>query len=179
MTQKPSRPGATPRAIRSGTLFALVLVQFLAAAYLVIRAFLFIVNPDPAVKAGPMYVTLGLCTVAAVLMLATGVNASFFRFMTRQQERDMRLVMLTAGATGIAVGVLSVGNAAQPVVMALFISALAFVFIWMQEARIDRAQRVGPQKAGLPPRAARSEPDDAGTKTRTSKSRQRRGGRKR
>lgn len=167
-----SRPpsGAATRAVRGGTQLALVLVDFLAAALLVGSSVSFVVKPDPAVEAGPMYVTLALTTISALLMLALAVNASFFPFLTRTQARDVRLVMLATGVTGIATGVLTVGTAAQSVVTILFVGAIAYVFIWTQEARLERAYRTGQLPEAAPRREA--------PKPR-ARNRQRRGGRKR
>lgn len=165
-----SRPGASPRAVRNVTLLALVLVEFLTVALLLGKCVSFVVNPDPAVKAGPMYVTLALTTISALLMLALAVNASLFPFVTQAQARDVRLVMVATGATGILTGVLTVGVAVQSVVTILFVGAIAYAFIWVQEARIERAYRSGRS----------SQPGQPGETTKPrARSRQRRGGRKR
>jgi hypothetical protein len=179
MSRSRTERGMTPKAIRNGTLFALVLADFLAALFLVVKSVVFVVSPDPGVKAGPMYVTLALCTISALLMLTLALNASFLPILTRQRERDLRLVAWATGGTGVATGVLSVGAAAQPLVIALFIAAIAFVFIWIQEARIDRARRLGPPAGGGGRAPARGEKAGVAGTMGTYKSRQRRGGRKR
>ena len=172
-----SPPGMGPRTIRKGTLLVLALVNVAAALILLARTLVFVLDPDPAVKAGAMYVTLALCTMSGVLMAVMAVNIAIFRFMTRQQQRDMRLVAWATGGTGMVTGVLTVGTAAQTVVMPLFVGAIAFVFIWVQDARIDRAQRTGAsQGSGAAPRAWRG---TGGTGAKREKTRQRRGGRKR
>lgn len=56
--------GIAARAVLSGTLLAIVLVDFIAAA-MVVRTIAFAINSDPTVKAGPMCVTMVLTTISA------------------------------------------------------------------------------------------------------------------
>ena len=119
----------------------LVLVDFVVAVMMVFLAGRFVVSPDPAVKAGPMYVVLALTTGAAVLMFVLALNASFVPLMTPQRARDVRLVMWSMGATGVVTGMLTLGGAVQGIVMRLFVGVLAFVFISVQEARWRRMRR--------------------------------------
>jgi hypothetical protein len=156
--------------MRTGSLFLLVLVDFLVAVLMVITAARFIVSPDPAVKAGPMYVVLALTTGSALLMFVMALNASFVPLMTPQRARDVRLVMWTMGATGIVTGVLTLGAEVEGIVMRLFVGVLAFVFIRVQEARLDKARRTG-QLGRVAPAGQKKAPQP--------KARQRRGGKKR
>jgi hypothetical protein len=155
--------------MRSGTLILLVLADFIVAVMMVVESARFVVSPDPGVKAGAMYVVLALTTGCALLMFVLALNASFVPLMTSQRARDVRLVMWTMGATGILTGVLTLGEEVQGIVMRLFVGAIAFVFIRVQEARLERARRSG----ALPP--AESAEPQAGQRP---KARQRRGGRK-
>jgi hypothetical protein len=85
--QGPSRAAGTKTgapAIRRVSLLLLVGVVFIVAVLMVISLVGFVLEPDPAVKAGPMYVTLALTTGAALLMLFTALNASFLPFLSRQ-----------------------------------------------------------------------------------------------
>ena len=168
-TQPAPRPGAAPRTMRRASLFLLVLVDFIVAAAMVVESALFVSSPDPAVKAGPMYVVLALTTGCALLMFVLALNASFVPLMTPQRARDLRLVMWTMGATGILTGVLTLGAEVEGIVMRLFIGVLAFVFIRVQEARLDRARRSG-QLGRVAPAGQKKAPPP--------KARQRRGGKK-
>jgi hypothetical protein len=164
------RPTAAPRSIRSLSLFLLVLVDFVVAVMMVVEFAGFVISPDPAVKAGPMYVVLTLTTGSALLIFFMALNASFLPLVSPHRARDVRLVMWTMGATGIVTGVLTLGAPVQGIVMRLFVSALAFIFIRVQEVRLDRARRSGFREQSIP----------SGQKTAPpSKARQRRGGRKR
>jgi hypothetical protein len=167
-------PGAAPppgaRSTRNVSLFLLVFVDFVVAAMMVVMSASFLIRPDPAVKAGPMYVVLALTTVAALLMFFLALNASFLPFLTPQQARDARLVMWVMGATGIVTGILTVGAEAQGIVTRLFVGSIAFIFIRVQESRLERARTSGPPKQALPAVQKTAPP---------SKGRQRRGGRKR
>ncbi len=117
-----------------------------------------------------MYVTLVLTTGAALLMLFLALNASFLPLVSPQRARDMRLVMWSMGVTGVVTGVLTVGQAVQSIATYLFVGSIAFIFIRVQEARLDRARRMPPQE--------RAGPADQKT-TGHHRNRQRRGGRKR
>ena len=59
------------------------MVVFIVAVLMVVSLVDFVVKPDPAVRAGPMYVTLMLTTGAALLMLVMALNASFLPFVSR------------------------------------------------------------------------------------------------
>ena len=168
-TQPAPRPGAAPRTMRSASLFLLVLVDFVVAVMMVLESARFVNSPDPAVKAGPMYVVLALTTGCAVLMFVMALNASFVPMMRSQRARDLRLVMWTMGATGIVTGVLTLGTEVEGIVMRLFVGALAFAFIRIQEARLDKARRSG-QLGRVAPAGEKKAPQ--------SKARQRRGGKK-
>jgi hypothetical protein len=169
-TQLGARPGSGPWTTRSLTLLILVLVDFVVAVMMVFLAGRFVVSPDPAVKAGPMYVVLVLTTGAAVLMFVLALNASFVPLLTPQRARDVRLVMWSMGATGVVTGMLTLGGAVQGIVLRLFVGVLAFVFISVQEARWEKMRR------NPPPQQAAA----AGQKKKTPqpKARQRRGGKK-
>jgi hypothetical protein len=161
--------------MRSVSLFLLVLVDFVVAVMMVLESARFIVHPDPAVKAGPMYVFLALTTGSAVLMFVLALNASFVPLMTPMHARDVRLVMWTMAGTGVVTGMLTLGTAVQGIVMRLFVGVIAFVFIRVQEARLDRARRSRQLGAAVPnaPKAV-----SQAKVASPAKARQRRGGRK-
>jgi hypothetical protein len=164
-----SRPEAAPRSIRTLSLLLLVGVDFIVALLMVVSLVGFVLKPDPAVKAGPMYVTLALTTGAALLMFAMALNASFLPFLSRERAPNVQLVMWAMGATGVVTGLLTLGQAAGPFVTRLALSSLAFVFITMQNARLARARAAAP--AGRADAAApRAQPHP--------RTRQRRAGRK-
>jgi hypothetical protein len=163
------RPGTGARSIHTVSLLVLVFVDFIVALLMSVSLIGFVLNPDPAVKADPMYVTLALTTGAALLMLVLALNASYLPFMSRQQARDAQLVMFAMAVTGVVTGLLTVGGAANAFVVRLILGSIAFVFILLQNARLAQA---GQAAAG---RAAQSAPPGQ----RRSRSRQRRGGRKR
>ena len=156
--------------MRSASLFLLVLVDFVIAVLMVITTARFVSSPDPGIKAGPMYVVLALTTGAAVLMFVMALNASFVPLMTPEHARDLRLVMWTMAATGVVTGMLTLGTAVQGIVMRLFFGVLAFVFIRVQEARLEKIRRSG-QSAATAPYAQKA--------AAQPKARQRRGGRRR
>jgi hypothetical protein len=167
-------PGAAPppgaQSARRVSLFLLVFVDFVVAVMMVVTAVRFVVSPDPAIKAGPMYVVLALTTGAALLMFVMALNASFVPLMTPMHARDVRLVMWTMAATGVVTGMLTLGTAVQGIVVRLFAGVLAFVFITVQEARLDKARRSGQLGAAAPSAQKAATPP---------KARQRRGGKKR
>jgi hypothetical protein len=165
-----TRPGG--RSVRNVSLLMLVVVDVVVAIIMIAKLVGFVVSPDPSVKAGPMYVTLTLTTIAAVLMCFMALNASFLPFVTQQRARDLRLVMWATGVTGIVTGVLTVGKPVQSIMLPLFVGVIAFVFIRVQETRLQRA-RTNPPPAWQA--AARQDP----ARERGTKSKQRRGGRKR
>jgi len=165
-----SRSQTGGRSIHTISLLILVGVVFIVALLMVVSLVGFVVEPDPAVKAGPMYVTLALTTGAALLMLIMALNASFLPFVSRGRARDLQLVMWVMGVTGIVTGLLTVGREASPFVTRLVLGSLAFMFITVQNARLAQARaaaRAG--QAGPPTSQAQPRP----------RSRQRRAGRKR
>jgi hypothetical protein len=164
-----SSPTTGARAIRTLSLLILVGVVFIVALMMVVSLVGFVLKPDPAVKAGPMYVTLALVTGAALLMLFLALNASFLPFLSREQARNLQLVMWAMGVTGIVTGLVTLGGAVSFVVTRLVLGSIAFVFITMQDARLARARAAAPAgQAGPPAPQAQPRP----------RSRQRRGGRK-
>ena len=165
-----SRPKAGPRAIRTVSLLILVGVVFVVALLMIISLVGFVLEPDPAVKAGPMYVTLALTTGAALLMLFLALNASFLPLMSRQRARDLQLVMWAMGVTGIVTGVLALGEEASPFVTRFVLGSVAFMFIVLQDARLARA-RAAARAGQTGPPAPQAQPRPP--------SRQRRAGRKR
>jgi hypothetical protein len=118
----------------------------------------FVLKPDPAVKAGPMYVMLALTTGAALLMLIMALNATFLPIVSREQVRDVHLVMWAMAGTGIATGLLTVGREASPFVTRLVLGSIAFMFITMQDARLARARARAAAPAGAPPPRAPAPP---------------------
>jgi len=164
-----SRPQTGARSIRTGSLLLLLCVVFIVALLMVVSLVGFVLKPDPAVKAGPMYVTLTLTTGAALLMLILALNASFLPFMSRERARNLQLVMWVMGVTGIVTGLLTVGREASPFLTRLVLGSIAFMFITVQNARLARARAAAPAgQAGPPAPQAQLRP----------RSRQRRGGRK-
>ena len=164
-----SRPTTGARSIPTGSLLLLLCVVFIVALLMVVSLVGFVLKPDPAVKAGPMYVTLTLTTGAALLMLILALNASFLPFMSRERARNLQLVMWVMGVTGIVTGLLTVGHEVSPIVTRLILGSIAFVFITVQNARLARARTAG--------HAGQAGPSVAQSKPRP-RSRQRRGGRK-
>ena len=165
-----SRPEPSARAVRTGSLLVLVLVVAVVALMMVGSLVGFVLNPDPAVKAGPMYVMLALTTGAAMLMLVMALNASFLPFVSRRRVPDLHLVMWSMGVTGLVTGVLTLGGAATPYVTRLVLASMAFVFITVQNARLARARAAAPAGQVVPP-APPAQP--------RPRSRQKRAGRKR
>lgn len=164
----PSRAGAG--SIRTGSLLLLVCVVVIMTLLIVISSVQFVVHPDPAVRAGPMYVTLALITGAAMLMLVMALNASFLPVFSRERAANVHLVMWAMGLTGVVTGLLTVGGAISPIVTRLFVASIAFVFITRQNSRLARARTAAPAgPAGPPVQKAQARVG----------SRQRRGGRKR
>jgi hypothetical protein len=156
--------------MRTFTLFLLVGVDVIVAVLMLGSSALFVLRPDPAVEAGPMYVTLALTTIAAVLMAYLAVNATFLPMLSRMQRANVSLVMWAMGATGIVTGMLTLGGAVSSVAMRLLVGTLAYIFISVQRSRVERARAVA---------AAASSPGPAPREKPTPKSPQRRGGRKR
>ena len=167
---RPSPPGKGAQSVRSLSLLLLVGVVFIVATLMVISLVGFVLEPDPAVKAGPMYVTLILTTGAALLMLFVALNASYLPFMSPQRSRDTQLVMTAMGVTGVVTGLLTLGGAVSFIVARLVMASLAFMFISLQNARLTRARATAAGgQAGQP--ASQGQP--------RTRSQQRRGGRKR
>lgn len=160
-TGRASPPATGARSIRSLSLFLLVCVVGVVALLMLISLLDFALKPNPAVRAGPMYVTLALITGASLLMLLLSLNGSYLPVMSRRQVPNFQLVMGAMGVTGAVTGLLTLGSAAGPYVTRLVFASLAYTFITVQDARIARA------RAAAPPRADRPAPP-----------RQRRGGRK-
>jgi hypothetical protein len=167
---KASRPKTGSPFIRNLSLLLLVGVVFLMALLMVVSLVGFVFEPDPAVQAGPMYVTLILTTGAMLLMVFIALNASFLPFMSRQRARDVQLVMWAMGVTGIVTGLLTVGRVASPFVTRLVLGSIAFMFITVQNARLARA-RAAARAGQADPTAPQEQP--------RPRSRQRRAGRKR
>jgi hypothetical protein len=165
-----SRPKTGAPSIRTVSLLILVGVVFIVALLMVVSLVGFVLEPDPAVKAGPMYVTLALTTGAALLMLFVTLNASFLPFMSRGRARDLQLVMWAMGVTGIVTGVLTLGGEVSQFVTRLVLGSVAFMFIAVQNARLARAREAAPARQAGPP-ASQAQP--------RPRSQQRRGGRKR
>lgn len=163
-------PTKGAKTMRSGTLFLLVAVDVIVAVLMLGSCVAFLVKPDPSVRAGPMYVTLALMTICALLMAFMAVNLTFFPLLPRRQTPNATLVMAATGATGAITGILTLGGAVSPLVMRLLIGTIAYVFISVQASRLERARAVAPagNAASSAPRAQSP-----------AKSRQRRGGRKR
>jgi hypothetical protein len=164
-----SRTATGGRSIRTGSLFFLVVVVGIVALMMALSLVGFVVKPDPAVRAGPMYVTLALITGASLLMLILALNATFLPLMSRRQVPNFQLVMWAMGVTGVVTGLLTLGGAAGPYVTRLVVASLAFAFITIQEARLARAGAATPVRPDDRP-AARPQPHP--------RARQRRGGRK-
>jgi hypothetical protein len=156
--------------MRTGSLLLLLCVDFIVALMMVVSLVGFVLKPDPAVKAGPMYVTLALTTGAALLMFIMALNASFLPIMSRQRARDVQLVMSAMAVTGVVTGVLTLGGEVSFVVTRLVLGSMAFVFITVQNARLARAREAAP--------AGQAQPSAPQAQARPG-SRQRRGGRKR
>lgn len=156
--------------MRSGTLLVLVGVDVVVALTMVVSLAGFVLAPDPAVKAGAMYVTLGLITGASLLMAFMALNASFLPFLTRDQAPSVGLVMWAMAGTGVVTGMLTLGGAVNSVVMRLGIGIIAYLFISIQNTRLAKARA-----AASDGRAAAAAPQTQ----QTPRSRQRRGGRKR
>jgi hypothetical protein len=165
-----SLPKTGAPSIRTFSLLILVGVVFIVALLMVVSLVGFVLEPDPAVKAGPMYVTLTLTTGAALLMLFVTLNASVLPFMSRGRARDLQLVMWAMGVTGIVTGVLTLGGEVSQFVTRLVLGSVAFMFITLQNARLLRARGAAPARQADPP-ASQAQP--------RPRSQQRRGGRKR
>jgi uncharacterized membrane protein YfcA len=177
-----SRPGG--QSIRTLSTSLLVGVVAIVAVLMVMSFAGFAAKPDPAIKAGPMYVTLALTTGAALLMLFVAVNATYWPVISRVQARNVHLVMWTMGIVGIITGVLTVGRPVSSFVQRLVIASIALVFIVLQDARLAKA-RAAAAAGGGQGQGAAAKPQGPGrqakpnVQARRPASRQRRGGRKR
>jgi hypothetical protein len=156
--------------MRNFTTTMLVGVVCIVAVLMIGSTVMFLVKPDPTIKAGPMYVTLGLTTMSVIVMAFLAVNAAY-PMITRQQRVNLSLVMWSMGATGVVTGLLTLGGAVSSIVMRLFVATLAFMFISLQRSRLERARATG-----VVPGMPWSRP--AGGTQSGQKTRQRRGGRK-
>ncbi len=169
-----SPPERGARSIRVGSLLVLVFVILIVALLMVVSLVGFVLNPDPALRAGPMYVTLTLTTCAALLMLVLALNATFLPLISRERTRNLQLIMWAMGITGIVTGLLTLGRDASPYVTRLALSGIAFMFITMQNSRLARARQAA-QMGQAGPLAPSTQPHAQAR----ARSRQRRGGRKR
>ncbi len=132
----------------------------------------FVERPDPSVKAGPMYVMLGLTTISVLLMLVMALNASYLRIVPRHQTANVQLVMWATGLTGMVTGLLTLGRGAGPSVTRFVFASLAFAFIMIRDARLTRAHAAAPSAPEDREHPASPRP------TRRPRARQRRGGRR-
>lgn len=173
-TGRASRPPKGAQSIRTISLLILVGVDAIVALLMVISLVRFVLEPDPSLKAGPMYVTLILTTGAALLMLFMALNASFLPFLSRQRARDVQLVMTAMGVTGVVTGLLTLGGAVSFVVTRLVLASVAFMFIMVQNARLTRAREAAPAERAAAPAERAAAQDQP-----RPRSRQRRAGRKR
>jgi len=162
-------PKTGSRSVHTISLLLLVFVVFIVAVLMVISFVEFVVSPDPAVEAGPMYVTLALTTGATLLMLILALNASFLPFVSKERSRNLGLVMVAMGVTGIVTGLLTVGGEVSPFVTRLALGSIAYMFIMLQNARLAAARAAAA--------AQRADPSAPPAQPRL-RSRQRRAGRK-
>lgn len=164
---RPPRLQTAGRSVHSSTLLLLVMVVFIVALLMVLSLIGFVVKPNPAVKAGPMYVTLALTTLASLLMALMALNASYLPIIPAKQAPNIHLVMWAMGVTGVVTGLLTLGKSASSIAMRFTVAGIAFMFITTQNARRTRARAAASAgRASAPAPAAHS------------RSRQRRGGRK-
>jgi hypothetical protein len=171
-----SRPQTGGRSIHTVSLLLLLGVVFVVALLMVVSLVGFVLKPDRAVRAGPMYVTLTLTTGAALLMLIMALNASYLPFVSRQRAPNAYLIMSAMGVTGVVTGLLTVGRAASPFVIRLALGSIALMFITRQNARLARAREAARARQTGPPAPGAQRP--ATRAQQHSRSRQRRGGRK-
>jgi hypothetical protein len=171
-----TNPAPVAKSMRTSTLALLVIVVVVIAATMLASAVRFVVAPDPAVKAGPMYVVLALLTIASLLMALLALNASFFRILDRRRTADVSLVMWTMTATGLVTGLLTLGGAVNSLMVRMALASIAYAFLWLQASRISRARTA---HAAAQPAGETTRPVSASRPSRpTVKSRQRRGGRR-
>ncbi len=169
------RPTPAAKTVRSISLLLLVGVVFIVAVSIVISSIGFVLHPDPNVKAGAMYVTLTLSTGCALLMLVMAFNASYFPLISRRRAPDVYLVLAAMGITGVVTGLLTVGNDFTSYATRLVLGAMALTFVIIQNTRLEKAQQ-----SGVFPQAGKPGPGQRPlTGPQPTKSRQRRGGRKR
>lgn len=171
-----TRPTPAARSMRTTTLALLVIIDVVVAATMVGSAVRFVLAPDPAVKAVPMYVVLALVTTASLLMALLAVHSTFYPLLRGRQVADITLVMWTMAITGTLTGILTLGGAVNSLVMRLLIGCMAYAFIWMQSSRLAKARKT--QAAGRQPTAPAGKPPAPRLGRPKAKAKQRRGGRK-
>jgi hypothetical protein len=171
-----SSPAPAARLTRSVSLFLLTLVVLVVAVMMLSSLVGFVLEPDPDVRAGPMYVTLALITGATLLMAALTLNATYRPFLSRRRVNDMSLVMWSMLVTGLVTGVLIFGEDVTAYVARAVVAGIAFVFIAMQHSRLERARTAPPAERTD---ASAEQPSTPAAEGRPPvRSRQRRGGRK-
>jgi hypothetical protein len=174
------KPGARP--IGTGSLMLLVGVVVIVALSSVGAFVGFVLKPNPAVRAVPMYVTLTLTTGAALLMVVAALNASFWPMMKPTQMPSLYLVMGAMGITGVVTGLLTVGQPAKAIAIRLVLGAIALVFITVRQLRLARARAAALPGHAVAPAGPASQParsaNPPASRVRHPRSRQRRGGRK-
>jgi len=139
-----SSPAPAARLTRSASLFLLLLVVLVVAVMMLSSLIGFVLEPDPDVKAGPMYVTLAFTTGAALLMAALALNATYRPFLSRRRVNDLSLVMWSMLVIGLVTGLLTLGNDVGTYVARLVVAAIAFAFIALQYSRLERARTAPP-----------------------------------
>jgi hypothetical protein len=172
-----SHPTPGARSTRTISLLVLVLTVAVVAVTMVVSLVEFVLRPNPAVKAGPMYVTLTMTTIALLFMVILALNASFLRLLTRQRARDLSLVTWALGVTGVLTGMLTLGNAVSSIVTRFVVASIAFAFIAIQDARLAKARSAA--LAAAPASAPAGRVAAPTQQAQTQRGRQRRGGRKR
>jgi hypothetical protein len=166
--------------IQGGSLFMLVGVVFVVSLRSVAKLIGFVHKPDPAVRAGPMYVTLALTTGALLLMLLMALNASYLPIIDRRRTPGLFLVTAAMGLTGAVTGLLTLGRDAMSMVIYLALGTLAFIFIIVRDTRLTRARAgAAAGQSGDTDAARRSNPPEPRPRQAYPRSRQRRGGRRR
>lgn len=174
-----SHPTPGARSTRTITLLMLVLTVAVVAATMVVSLVEFVLRPNPAVKAGPMYVTLTMTTISVLFMVILALNASFRPLLTRQRARDLSLVTWAVGVTGVLTGMLTLGNAVNSIVTRFVVAAIAFAFITIQDARLARARIAAAASAPAPASAtSAARVASPAPRKQVQRSRQRRGGHK-
>ncbi len=182
--QSPSitpHPTRGARSTRTITLLVLVLTVAIVAVTMVVSLVEFVLRPNPAVKAGPMYVTLTMVTISLLFMVILALNASFVPLLTRQRARDLSLVTWALGVTGVLTGMLTLGNGVGSIVTRFVVAAIAFAFIAIQDARLAKARTAAAAAAPASASASAASPGRVAApaaRKQAQRSRQRRGGHK-